>query len=232
MTVAGSGDQPIAFALCGAKIVDTFDISYFAHIITDLKIAAIQTLDYEEYTNFVASLRTATCPDEIAHYDKIAPKCSNKTRNTVYQMNGCLIFKQGIGMYQEYMPNKFEYAMAKKLITQPMDFIWSNVDSLHGFLTRQYDLIYMSSVFDFYRDEAKITNTINSLRPNLTDNGCIALYLSDGMPATKRAQLVSAAKNSELNQIHFHKSDNDKEIMTLSAPIRQMINQRIQMQSR
>lgn len=226
LTVAGSGDQPIAFALYGAKPVDTFDISYFPHVITDLKIAAIQTLDYEDYTNFVFGLRAAQSADDIYAFDKIATKCPRDTQNAIRQMNGCRIFKQGIGVYEKYMPNKFEYAMAKKNVTQPMDFIWSNVERLPGYINKKYDIVYLSNIFDYYREDSKIKSAINALRPALTDNGCVAIYMFADMPFKAKNMLLTAVQNCELKKVDFHESDNGT-IITLAK--QQLVRQRVNM---
>lgn len=52
LTVTGSGDQLINLALLGAKRVDNFDINQNAYFITQLKLAALQALSYEEFIKF------------------------------------------------------------------------------------------------------------------------------------------------------------------------------------
>ena len=216
LTIAGSGDHPIAFATNGAKSVDTFDISYFAKVITDLKIAAIQTLDYKDYTNFVYSLRPAAQPSDIYAFDKISAKCPRTTQNAIQQMRGCFIFKQGIGVYHEHLPNETEYAATREDGVQQMNFIWSDVDSLPNYTTKKYDLIYLSNVFEHYRTENQIIKSLNIVRPGLADDGRVALYVSSNTPAKKVAQLVNAATRSELNKFDFVDSSNG--ILMILAP--------------
>lgn len=52
LTVTGSGDQLINLALMGAKKIDNFDVNQNAYFITQLKLAALQALSYEEFLNF------------------------------------------------------------------------------------------------------------------------------------------------------------------------------------
>ena len=52
LTVAGSGDQLINLALLDAGKIDNFDINQNAYFITQLKLAALQALSYEEFLEF------------------------------------------------------------------------------------------------------------------------------------------------------------------------------------
>ena len=52
LTVAGSGDHIINAFFRGANIVSGFDINYLALIYTELKLVALQTLEYEEFLSF------------------------------------------------------------------------------------------------------------------------------------------------------------------------------------
>ena len=49
LTVAVSGDQAFFYKINGASHVDTFDISYCAQVMMNVKTAAVQTLDYTGY---------------------------------------------------------------------------------------------------------------------------------------------------------------------------------------
>lgn len=52
LTVAGSGDQLINLSLLGANKIDSFDVNQNAYFITQLKLAALQALSYEEFLDF------------------------------------------------------------------------------------------------------------------------------------------------------------------------------------
>lgn len=178
LTVTGSGDQPIAFAISGAHDIDTFDTTYFARVIMDLKTSAIQTMNHKQYNNFVSELRYTKSVREIPGYDKIASVCPRPSILAAKQMTGCKIFNAGTGARAEYMPNDIEYDIAKKIVTNPMNFIWSDLQDLHTELNKEYDIIYLSNIFEYFHNTKKITNILNSLRPFVKNGGEIMLYTS------------------------------------------------------
>lgn len=52
LTITGSGDQLINLALMGTRKIDNFDVNQNAYFITQLKLAALQALSYEEFLDF------------------------------------------------------------------------------------------------------------------------------------------------------------------------------------
>lgn len=179
LTVAGSGDQAIAFAISGAKDIDTFDKTVFANVIMQMKFSAIPTLDYTQYKDFVNGIADAKSVHDIPSYDKIAPKCPSNIITTTKQMNGCKIFHNGCGVCHEYMPTESEYNIAQQVIsTKQVNFIWTNLQNLHTHLDKSYDIIYLSNIFEDFYQGSKITAALNNLRPFLNINGQIMLYTS------------------------------------------------------
>lgn len=178
LTVTASGDQPIAFAISGATKIDTFDTSYFARVIMDLKTSAIQTLDHGQYGQFVSELRDTKSVRDIRGYDKIATVCPKQTIVAARQMAGCKIFNAGTGTRSEYMPNNDEYNIAKQKITGPMNFIWSDLQELHQELNQEYDIIYLSNILEYFTGLKKITSVLNNIKPFVKIGGEIMLYTS------------------------------------------------------
>lgn len=178
LTVTGSGDQPIAFAVSGANDIDTFDTSYFARVIMDMKTSAIQTMDHKQYDNFIHELHNTKSVREIPGYEKIANVCPMQSILAAKQMTGCKIFNAGAGARAEYMPTESEYNAAQKVIKKPMNFIWSDLAELHGQLDKEYDIIYLSNIFEYFHNQKKITNVLNNLRPFIKNGGEIVLYIS------------------------------------------------------
>ena len=178
LTVTGSGDQPIAFAISGARDVDTFDTTFFARVIMDMKTSAIQTMNRDQYYSFVGDLDETSNVCDIAGYEKIKSVCPTQSILAAKQMRGCRIFNQGYNLYPEYMPNESEYDAAKKIIKQPINFIWSDIAELHTQLNKEYDIIYLSNIFEYFRNRKKITNVLNDLRPFVKNGGEIMLYIS------------------------------------------------------
>lgn len=178
LTVTGSGDQPIAFAISGANKIDTFDTTYFARVIMDMKTSAIQTMDHKQYNNFVQGLRNTKSVREIPGYDKIASVCPRPSILAAKQMTGCKIFNAGTGVRAEYMPNDDEYNIAKQKITGPMNFIWSDLQGLHQELKQEYEIIYLSNIFEYFHNQKQITTILNNLKPFIKNGGEIMLYTS------------------------------------------------------
>lgn len=178
LTVTASGDQPIAFAISGATKIDTFDTSYFARVIMDLKTSAIQTLDHGQYNQFVRELRDTKSVRDIRGYDKIATVCPKQTIVAARQMAGCKIFNAGTGTCSEYMPTDQEYNIAKQKITGPMNFIWSDLQNLCRELNQEYDIIYLSNIFEYFTSKKKISSVLHSLYPFIKNGGEIMLYTS------------------------------------------------------
>lgn len=178
LTVTGSGDQPIAFAISGARDIDTFDTTFFARVIMDMKTSAIQTMDRDQYYSFVDDLDKTSNVCDITGYEKIKSVCPTQSILAAKQMRGCRIFNQGCNVYHEYMPNESEYNAAKKIIKKPINFIWSDIAELHTQLNKEYDIIYLSNIFEYFHNRKKITNVLNSLRPFVKVGGEIMLYTS------------------------------------------------------
>ena len=179
LTVAGSGDQAIAFAISGAKDIDTFDKTVFANVIMRMKFSAIPTLDYTQYKDFVNGIANAKSVHDIPSYDKIAPKCPRNIITTTKQMNGCKIFHNGCGVRHEYMPTESEYNIAQQVIgTKTFKFIWADLQDLHNYLNKSYDIIYLSNIFEYFFQSEEITKVLNNMKPFLNINGQIMLYTS------------------------------------------------------
>ncbi len=208
LTVAGSGDQAIAFAISGAKDIDTFDKTVFANIIMQMKFSAIPTLDYTQYKDFVNGIVNAKSVRDIPSFDKIAPKCPRDIITTTKQMHGCKIFHNGCGVRHEYMPTESEYNIAQQVIsTKQVNFIWTDLQDLHTHLDKSYDIIYLSNIFEDFYQGSKITATLNNLRPFLNINGQIMLYTSWVHTQTSE-NIVAAASKCEWAKIESREKQN------------------------
>ena len=56
LVTAASGDHPLFCSLYGIQNVDTFDISYNAKCIMDIKVAALKILGYHSYIGLIDDL--------------------------------------------------------------------------------------------------------------------------------------------------------------------------------
>ncbi len=207
LTVAASGDQPIAFAISGARDIDTFDTTYFAKVIMDIKTSAIQTMNHKQYGDFVRKLFKNKSIRELPEYEKIATVCPKSTIIAANQMQGCYIFNQGTGVYNEYMPTPTEYKIAQQTIHAPINFIWSDLHDLNTHLDKRYDIIYLSNIFDYVYSSKKIAGTIDKLKPFLNIGGQIMLYTSCVMENISEI-VFDAAKNQDWCDVSPHTTKN------------------------
>jgi hypothetical protein len=198
LTVAGSGDHPLFYRLAGAKSVDTFDLSYCARVIMNIKTAAIPVLRYDEYIKMLNCMHCATDTDHISHFARIKNKLPRDSRKFLSDMQGNKIFGAGLRLsdYMEYLPAAAEYAKMQKLIKRPFAFKWADITEVHKELTKTYDIMNLSNIFEYVREDTvynlenmysrssddgvkeaeKISGVLKNLCRHLSDNGIIAVH--------------------------------------------------------
>lgn len=172
LTVAGSGDQALRYKMAGAAHVDTFDITFNAKMMMDIKTTAIQKLsraDYVELINSVSRIRNIA---DIPQYQKIAEFLPEDTRQYIQNMCGARLVRGGL--YFETLYND-EYAKLQKLITKPFNFIWTDLSELSTHLTQQYDHIYLSNILQYRPEPGYVTPLILNLTRFLKPGGLIVV---------------------------------------------------------
>ncbi len=176
LTVAASGDQPMFYALRGAKNIDTFDMTACACAIMDIKTTAIHKLKHEEYAELLENLSTSVQPALTVEQatPKIISDMPSRSAEFLSGMRNCGMFTRGFGpqMYTYNMPTTEEYNKMRKKIKRPFNFIWSDITNLHTHLTKQYDMINVSNIFEWLYPE-QMHPTLNKLRPHINIGGYI-----------------------------------------------------------
>ncbi|MDR0726657.1 MAG: DUF3419 family protein [Rickettsiales bacterium] len=178
LTIAGSGDSPIFYRIAGAKNIDTFDLSYCAKVVMDIKTAAINVLNHNQYIEMLNGMHSAEHTDKIPYFQKISGYLSKDVRNFLFEMQGCKIFSNGLrpSNYSQYMPTLDEYSKMQKLISSPFNFKLAVITEVNKQLKGTYDVINLSNVFQYINDVDIITNILENLNPHLTKKGLIAVY--------------------------------------------------------
>ncbi len=213
LTVAASGDQPLFYKINGASHVDTFDISYCAKVMMDVKTAAVQNLRYGQYKKFLDEIKLATVniPD-VSSYKKMAPDLSDDVKSFLDAMRG-VAFRLNVS----YNFNVFTYRQYKKLrdtVKTPFNFIWSDLMNLSGHLTQKYDQMYFSNIFQYNYDKDKNIKLIQDLLPALNDGGEIMYYVTPFIRPHERESLYNVAKALEkLVQIRIEKTQNQQYVI-------------------
>ncbi len=174
LTVAASGDQPMFYAIGAAKNIDTFDVSYCARAIMDVKTTAIHKLNRTDYTDLMQALSKTCTPANTHKMPEIIPHMPQDTADFIKNMDRCGIFSKGFGplSYPDNVPTDTEYEKMRQTIKTPFNFIWSDLTDLHTHLTKEYDIINISNIFEWLPPET-IVPTINNLRQHLKIGGYI-----------------------------------------------------------
>ena len=218
LTVAGSGEQPLFYTLNGATQIDTFDISYCARAIMDIKTQAIKSgMPYEQYVQLLTDLHNAPSASQVQGMSKILPKIPAHSAKFVRGMDGYRIFGNGLRPenYKKEMISADEYATLQKTLTGHFNFIWSDVADLHTHLNAEYDVINLSNIFEWTPDI--IMPTLNNLRGHVRPGGYILVQTGCGMSIGKNMeQFIRAAqalKEWAKMGVNQRKSDNQVVIL-------------------
>lgn len=154
LTVAGSGDNPLFCSLYGAKHVDTFDISYNAKCIMDIKTAAIGKLNLSDYLNLLEHLHATHDVATVPNMDKISKKLSATEYNYMCAMSGSRLFNF-CNVYDKHdsnLLNSQEYQKLQKIVKNRYKFYWTDIRNLNNYLVEQYDFMHLSNVLESIGD--------------------------------------------------------------------------------
>ena len=169
LTVAASGDHPMFTKLYGAKDVDTFDISFNAKLIMDIKTNALSLLNYEEYCEILRDIYASKNIINARNMPQIIEKLSPFEQKYIIEMQGKYLFEKKLGFIS--FPTETEFQKMQQVIKEPFNFIWSDLQTLHKKLNKTYDFIHLSNIFDYLGTYQNCVNILNSLTP-YTNPGC------------------------------------------------------------
>lgn len=196
LTIGSSGDQVINAINSGAKNIDVFDCNRLCRHAMYLKLAAIQGLSYEEFTEYY----TTFSPFLFIKLIEFLPEEELMYWGTLYSMFGLSNIKSG-----EYLRNLLftykrlnndlikeinpylvpeNYNKLKKSINEvSINYIDSDLYNLPSHITnKKYDAINLSNIYEYlnYGNTTTFQNAqyyhdfiINNLLPHLNYNGSI-----------------------------------------------------------
>ena len=218
LTVAGSGEQPLFYTLNGATHIDTFDISYCARAIMDIKTQAIKSgMPYEQYVQLLTDLHNAPCASQVKGMADILPRIPAHSAKLVRGMDGYRIFGNGLGPenYKKEMISGDEYATLRKKLPRHFNFIWSDVASLHTHLNTEYDVINLSNIFEWTPDI--IMSTLNNLRGHVRPGGYILVQTGCGISVGKNIDKFINAQQilKEWAKMGIHEHDRDTQVVIM-----------------
>ncbi|MDR0741283.1 MAG: DUF3419 family protein [Rickettsiales bacterium] len=178
LTAAGSGDHPIFYRIAGAENVDTFDISFCAKVIMDIKTAAIPILKHPQYIDLLYNLHNSKKTSDVPHFFEVSKNMPNDTKQFFEKMEGYKIFSNGFhpSDYKQFLPTDEEYSIMSQLVKHPFAFIWSDIRRLHENLNSTYDAMNLSNIFESLNDEKTITEVLENLKQHLSSSGIIVAH--------------------------------------------------------
>ncbi len=176
LTVAASGDQPLFYAAAGARHIDTFDQTFCAKAIMDMKMSAVQNLNYKEYCAFLDDLfnshqwRPVQDMWLLWNMPKVVRAMPDDSANFVRNMSSKNIFATDIleCAGPEYLKQN-EFDAVRQNAYRPFRFVWADIADLHAKIDMKYDIINISNIFEWI--ERKNVNAIAPILRNLS--GCL-----------------------------------------------------------
>ena len=176
LTVTGSGDQAIFYTLAGATIVDTFDMTYNARAIQDIKFAAIKKCSIQEYFKLLTDLFYAHNISTIPDMKKIMPMLPRETCEIIGHPWNTDMFQAGMDAtyYPENILTHAEYMKLRKKLKNPFNFVQCDLYDLSAKISDTYDLINISNIFDYCYDAVTQANILRGLTDHLNIGGHIA----------------------------------------------------------
>ena len=205
LTVCSSGDQAFNAILNDALTVDLFDVNIFSKYYFNLKLAAIKSLNYEEFLDFLT-------PKNIVNKNNVFLldtylKIRNEIRNEEIKYFWDYLFCHYSGevIYNskmfcklknnrkdciecnDYLKNENNFNKLKKKL-KDKEFKFYNINIFNDKIqtNTKYDFIYLSNIFDSLKAKTtlefikKLKKIVFKIKENLTNNGMIGvsyLYL-------------------------------------------------------
>lgn len=194
LTVGSSGDQILNAYYCGTKDLTLFDVNEYAKYFVYLKIAAIMTLDYQDFINFFFKFEV----DPISINDKMFSKAIfNKIKQVLHFLDydSYYFFEQLFNTYQSkdirhnlfndceyrgkvikgfnlYLKDEENYNKLKAIING-ISFKYINGDIYKDDIVGKYDNIFLSNLIT-YEKLNKFRLLLDELiSNNLNDNGSL-----------------------------------------------------------
>ena len=202
LTVAASGDHPMFTQLYGIAHVDTFDVSWHAKLIMDIKTVALALLKHKDYCKLLEDLnRSRKNILLIDHMPDIVAKLPQFEQQYLLEMGEYRLFGREWYMMEDVLPTPTEYRRMRKTINKPYNFIWSDIEHLHTQLKGKYDFIHLSNIMDYVTScNGDSTRVLRHLAKHTKPNGNICLVGLNKTPFYACKQFIESLKSSKRNK--------------------------------
>lgn len=154
----------------------------------DFKTTAMTMLDYSKYMDIIMDLNTFRLIAQykqvmIQEYKQIQRIVSHMPARTHALMNQALEYNPGLfrrSSLNSFFPQDAQTyrRIQKQSAGKHFNFIWADLMNVSNYIgTQEYDIIYLSNIFDHYlvsdRSTDDIYATLQKLWPHLSDNGYV-----------------------------------------------------------
>ncbi len=207
LTVAASGDQAMHYAALGAKRIDTFDQTFAAKAVMDVKCAAVHLMPRWQYVEFLDELyreqrrgKNLLSVEGMGRIMSVIPKDSAEF---IAKLADCRIFGRGYPPLfgRGYIPRLDEYTQMQKKLRGQYNFMWTDIADLHTHLTKKYDVINVSNIFEWVTDEKLSVQIVKNLYQFLKPNGYLfaIAYEGDGYTRSLFTAALRQLKGARLD---------------------------------
>lgn len=195
LIVSASGDPFMAFAYLNAGHQVGFDSSHRAIIWDEIKLAAVKTMDYEEFKEFTSSGDTEKT--RKVYDEKISPVISEYARTiftamldkygNLNNMSEHGIFRGNTAYFPQsniYLSNEKNYSRAKeKLVSKGQVIIPAGIDEIFALTKEKFGGFYGSNILDHFRNgrghidysEGNIRPFLEKINSKMSDDAVIIL---------------------------------------------------------
>lgn len=175
LSVAGSGDFPLTLTAYDALCVDTFDISYNARVIMDIKTYMLRNkTQFVQYLHNLKVLKDSLDITSGECGEMVCRALTPKTLQYVKSMRGQRLFLHDD--YSAFLPSLDEFKNMQSKIVYPYNFVWTDLFNLSGHIeNKTYDIVYLSNVLQYVYDDDKLIKVLTGLTKHLNQDGTIVV---------------------------------------------------------
>lgn len=224
LTVTSSGDQLLNALLKSPSSVECFDSNPLAKYYSELKIAGIKSLTYEEfllffylnkkeylnYKIYINKIRQYLNKNNIIFWDYLFNKYNVKEIKKSFLFTSDYLILNDLIIVNDYMKEENYYKLKEILLNKEIKYYDLNINELSK-IDKKYDIINLSNIINFF-DEDNLENELINLNKNIekisNNNSTIILnYIYGDLYSINKNIVDRYYSNKDYKYITFESSD-------------------------